>query len=97
MVYDDSTGTGTVGVCTHLLVVCLFGMICVTMCTTCSLYTPKCPEKQEVPGQPQKAALLLRVHCFSECFVTCQVNSEINSLLFCLSPAGAAHVSLPEE
>lgn len=34
---------------------------------------------------------------FAECFVNCQVNSEINSLLFCLSPAGAAHVSLPEE
>lgn len=34
---------------------------------------------------------------FRECFVTCHVNSEINSLLFCLSPPGAAHVSLPGE
>lgn len=51
-------------------------------------------KRPEVLGELQKR---LRGTEFRECFVTCRVNSEINSLLFCLSPAGAAHVGLPGE
>lgn len=37
---------------------CMMSMI---MFATCSLHSLDCPEKQEVPGERQKAALLLRV------------------------------------
>lgn len=66
MVYDDSTGTGTVVVRLHLPVVRLCVCVCVVMNVSLFKnlqlsYSLNCPEKQEVPGELQKAALLLRV------------------------------------
>lgn len=92
VVYDDSTGTGTVGVFLHLPLVLLF---CMRVTLFHNLQASKCAAKWWGTGWTTK-----KQHgCteFKKCFVTCQVNSKINSLLFCLSPAGAAHVSLPEE
>lgn len=102
VVYDDSTGTGTVGVCLHLSQVRLFCMMMkmmvmmmhVVIFKACNVYSVNVRKKKRHQVNYKKQ------HCyteFSECFVTCQVNSEINSLLFCLSPPGAAHVSLPGE
>lgn len=58
------------------------------------------PTKKQCPVRKKYQVIYKKQQCcseFRECFVTCQVNSEINSLLFCLSPPGAAHVSLPGE
>lgn len=45
VVYDDSTGTGTVGVCPRLPVVLLSCLPCVTLLATRSLYTPNMSRK----------------------------------------------------
>lgn len=80
VVYDDSTGTGTVGVCP---------------------YSPHLHCKTSQNKDENREQMNCKVpHCSQEFrgrFVTCQVNSEINSLLFCLSPPGAANVSLPTD
>lgn len=65
--------------------------------SVCNPHISECPEKKQ---QSAKRWATENQQCrseFTKCFVTCHVNSEINSLLFCLSPAGAAYVSLPQE